>query len=360
MGGDQKANGGPPMGAEIIHRSLEAIGAEEHQAVAVCHNDREHKHIHLVINRIHPVTAKPLDEFRDLIKLEKYMRSIEHLYLLTPVEGRHSQPIGRQPEHDFHRPAKHPDRRALIARTRPTLNRERVFAAKSWEELHEAVKPHGHEIDQLRGKLAVRTYDGFTLPVSDIFPEFKSLKEKEEEFGKSLQQSKDERQLEQEARRLGLSTSDLIMLLEDRRTRAKAKARRQQVVRVKAIRTEAINRTKIPARIATDANLNQDIGRYYGPAITETQLRETLKRLTDGNIIAWEKLTRNAAKALANELTVEANKSLPTYLDQKDALFQIQRALEVIGRYMLHQRSITKQRQHAPQRTPTKGMSRSI
>ena len=47
---------------EAVSRSLQALGLEEHEAMIIAHGDRAHPHVHIVANRVHPVTgiAAPL------------------------------------------------------------------------------------------------------------------------------------------------------------------------------------------------------------------------------------------------------------------------------------------------------------
>ncbi len=47
---------------EAVSRSLQALGLEEHEAMIIAHGDRQHSHVHIVANRVHPVTgiAAPL------------------------------------------------------------------------------------------------------------------------------------------------------------------------------------------------------------------------------------------------------------------------------------------------------------
>ena len=47
---------------EAVERSLEALGLDEHEAMIIAHGDRPHPHVHIVANRVHPVTgiAAPL------------------------------------------------------------------------------------------------------------------------------------------------------------------------------------------------------------------------------------------------------------------------------------------------------------
>jgi hypothetical protein len=41
----------------LADESLRVLGLEEHQVMIVCHNDEPHPHIHLVVNRNHPLTG---------------------------------------------------------------------------------------------------------------------------------------------------------------------------------------------------------------------------------------------------------------------------------------------------------------
>ena len=44
---------------------LAAMGWQEHQAVIVCHTDTKHPHLHIILNRVHPVTGRTLDDSND-------------------------------------------------------------------------------------------------------------------------------------------------------------------------------------------------------------------------------------------------------------------------------------------------------
>lgn len=44
---------------------LKHMGWERHQAVFVGHNDTDHRHIHIVLNRIDPETGRTMDDFRE-------------------------------------------------------------------------------------------------------------------------------------------------------------------------------------------------------------------------------------------------------------------------------------------------------
>ena len=50
---------------EAADAYLEAMGWDEHQAIIVCHTDTAHPHIHIILNRVHPVTGRVLDDGND-------------------------------------------------------------------------------------------------------------------------------------------------------------------------------------------------------------------------------------------------------------------------------------------------------
>ena len=56
---------------------LRRLGMEEHEAVLVAHGDTEHPHIHVIVNRIHPVTGKAAGISNDRIKLSKWAEQYE-------------------------------------------------------------------------------------------------------------------------------------------------------------------------------------------------------------------------------------------------------------------------------------------
>jgi hypothetical protein len=50
---------------ECADAFLKHMGWDEHQAVLVGHNDTEHRHIHIILNRINPENGRTLDDYRD-------------------------------------------------------------------------------------------------------------------------------------------------------------------------------------------------------------------------------------------------------------------------------------------------------
>ena len=51
---------------DVVRRTVAAVGLQEHQYIAVRHSDQEHEHVHIAVNKIHPVTLKIHHPFRDI------------------------------------------------------------------------------------------------------------------------------------------------------------------------------------------------------------------------------------------------------------------------------------------------------
>ena len=57
--------------------SLEILGLVEHEAVMVAHNDEEHKHLHIIVNRVHPENGIAAKLSNDRLKLSKWAEDYE-------------------------------------------------------------------------------------------------------------------------------------------------------------------------------------------------------------------------------------------------------------------------------------------
>lgn len=69
-----------------VDQSLKILGAQEHQALIVCHTDQKHPHVHVVVNRVHPTTGKMLSTSNDRFKLSDWANEYERGrgQILTP------------------------------------------------------------------------------------------------------------------------------------------------------------------------------------------------------------------------------------------------------------------------------------
>ena len=58
-------------------QAITALGAAEHQAVIVCHQDQKHPHVHVILNRVHPKTGRMLSTSNDRLKLSDWANGYE-------------------------------------------------------------------------------------------------------------------------------------------------------------------------------------------------------------------------------------------------------------------------------------------
>jgi hypothetical protein len=72
-------------------RALIALGLQDHETVMVAHNDRDHPHLHLIVNVVHPETGRanrvPFSKKKLSIWAEGYERERGHIYCKKRVDN---------------------------------------------------------------------------------------------------------------------------------------------------------------------------------------------------------------------------------------------------------------------------------
>lgn len=81
---------------QVADAVLQRLGLAEHQAVLVAHQDREHAHVHLLVNRVHPETGKAWERWKDRPIIERVLREQEQALGLRAVNGRLAPMPGRE------------------------------------------------------------------------------------------------------------------------------------------------------------------------------------------------------------------------------------------------------------------------
>jgi Relaxase/Mobilisation nuclease domain len=136
---------------QVADRLLRALELQEHQAVLVAHRDREHTHVHIVVNRVHPDTGLAWERWQDRPRIEKELRTMERELGLRQVPGRLYREIGIEPpERSLRTPGEH----RTLTRADGPLFSDRVRelapelrAAQSWSELEERLQTHGLRLE---------------------------------------------------------------------------------------------------------------------------------------------------------------------------------------------------------------------
>jgi hypothetical protein len=134
----------------VAVRVLERLGLAEHQAVLVAHRDRAHPHVHLMVNRIHPVTGRARERWQDQPLIQQVLRAEEQARGLTAVPGRLASIPGQAvPDRSDRtsgerRQAGRTGEPALVDRIRRGLDDYR--AAGSWRELEALLAEDGFRL----------------------------------------------------------------------------------------------------------------------------------------------------------------------------------------------------------------------
>ena len=57
--------------------SLQALGLDEHQAIVICHTDEPHPHVHVLVNRVHPMTGRAATLSKSKLVLSQWAQGHE-------------------------------------------------------------------------------------------------------------------------------------------------------------------------------------------------------------------------------------------------------------------------------------------
>lgn len=174
----------------IADRVLRDLGLAEHQALLVAHRDKDHPHVHVMVNRVHPETRKAWSRWQDQPTVQRALRAMEQELGLTPVPGRLYQQPGQEPPQ---RPRLTRGEQERAARTgiAPLVERARdrlpdFRAAVSWRDLEDRLSAHGLQLAR-KGQGLVIT-DGETEVKASRIARDVSLRRLEERFGVAYDQ----------------------------------------------------------------------------------------------------------------------------------------------------------------------------
>ena len=143
----------PEVMQEIARKTLDLAGLGDHQALVMGHGDTPHRHLHMLINRVHPGAGKAWKTSHDFARFDRIMATLSEAYGFAFV-----------PAHVFNpaltddRP-KNPNSRATYAAkrgantTRPQWSRrqarqlsvrlnEDLTPASTWDDLADLLADH--------------------------------------------------------------------------------------------------------------------------------------------------------------------------------------------------------------------------
>lgn len=133
---------------EDAERTLvEALGYQEHQRLSVVHDDTDHVHLHVAINKAHPETLRAHTPRGDFLALGAACAELERRHGLAEVRhvGQRGQgraaPAPPTPARDMEAHAAQASFHTWIADRRPVLSAE-LAAAADWSAVHTALAAH--------------------------------------------------------------------------------------------------------------------------------------------------------------------------------------------------------------------------
>ncbi len=167
------------LALEVVKATLDDLGLSEHQALVVAHNDTEHFHVHVMVNRIHPETFKSWKQGLSIKALERSMAqlSLEHGFDIVP--GHHNaEELGiSPPPYDTALPDGahwYEDRTGDDSDL--TCAREALFDhvndAITWDDLTERLEPLGFKVEPSGRGMVFRDKDGGFIKASAISRDF--------------------------------------------------------------------------------------------------------------------------------------------------------------------------------------------
>jgi hypothetical protein len=139
----------------VVADTCRDMGLDDHQRITVAHDDTRHKHVHVVVNRVHHETGKAWNRAQDWVRLEQSLARQAKARGLRYVPGRHNAPedFHQQPKRAKDAELQRARRKQLPAparrwnRARLAAERKRLAhlfdAAESWNSLHAALADRG-------------------------------------------------------------------------------------------------------------------------------------------------------------------------------------------------------------------------
>lgn len=163
------------LAMKVVRATLDDLGLSEHQAMVVAHHDREHFHVHCMVNRIHPNTLKSQKQGLSKIAMEKTMArlSLEHGFEIVPGRHNAAELHIEKPDAANTLPSeaiRYEERTGLdsdLTRAREALM-DPLQQAKSWDDLAVKLNSHGYTAEASGRGLVLRNDEQGFIKASAI------------------------------------------------------------------------------------------------------------------------------------------------------------------------------------------------
>lgn len=152
----------------IEARLCAALGYVDHQRISAVHHDTDNLHIHVAINKIHPIRHTILTPYRDYKILGDMCVKLEKEYDLEPDNHKANKTRSENRADDMER---HAGVESLLNWIKHECAQQ-MHSAKNWAELHEIMRGNNLELRLHGNGLVVTNTDGLGVKASSVSREF--------------------------------------------------------------------------------------------------------------------------------------------------------------------------------------------
>lgn len=158
--------------SEIESRVCAALGYAEHQRVSVVHHDTDNLHVHVAVNKIHPVRQTMHTPYNDHITLGKICQTLEREFGLQQDNHVGQKQQGENKADDM-------EQHAGVESLLGWIKREcwnDLQNAQSWAHLHSVLAAHGLRLLEKGNGFVIQSDDGITVKASSLDRKFSRSK----------------------------------------------------------------------------------------------------------------------------------------------------------------------------------------
>ncbi|MBA2483023.1 MAG: relaxase/mobilization nuclease domain-containing protein [Nitrosomonas sp.] len=150
--------------AAIENRLCDGLGFNEHQRISVVHNDTDHLHIHVAINKIHPTRLTIHNPHYDYQVIGELCEKLEQEYGLTPDNHEAKQRGAQSPVSDIEFKA---GETSLVGWIKQECL-DQIKAANNWADLHQVLKEHSLELRERGNGFVLFSSNGIAVKASSV------------------------------------------------------------------------------------------------------------------------------------------------------------------------------------------------
>lgn len=163
----------------IEDKIVERIGFSGHQRISALHTDTNNWHLHVAINKVHPVTFCNVEPFYDKFKMSEACRELEKEFGLLPDNG--IQKNRKKPMNPAQDKEAHTGTQSLVSwiREKAVSEIKEVLAKDDlkWAELHKTLNKYGLTIRPRGAGFVIQDINsGLTVKASSVDREFSKKK----------------------------------------------------------------------------------------------------------------------------------------------------------------------------------------